>query len=42
MRMSGRKWEREQDQREEEGYRQFVRIDRLPWRLWQPPTGDFF
>jgi hypothetical protein len=41
MSMSGRKSERERDQREEEGYQQFIGIDGLPWQLWRPPAGDF-
>jgi hypothetical protein len=40
MSKSARKRERGQYQREEEGYRRFVRIDGLPWRLRQPPAGD--
>jgi hypothetical protein len=40
MSMSVRKRERERDQREEEGYRWFVGIDGLPWRLRRPPVGD--
>jgi hypothetical protein len=40
--MSKSAWKRErgQDQREEEGYRWFVGIDGLPWRLRRPPVGD--
>jgi hypothetical protein len=40
MSKSARKRERGQDQREEEGYRRFVGIDGLPWRLRRPPAGD--